>query len=246
MNWPAKAQTLGQLIGKSELHKQAVRYLEANRAPVGVACSGGLDSVSALLLIYCHFHDLRSRLYVIHFNHKIRGVESDEDEAFTRDLAASLGLPFFQATWTSNESGKSVSEAQARKARHEFYDSFLEKHPGAILITGHQQEDILENLLLKLARSSNLTGLSAPRPVQTFDSGKVIVRPLLSLRKSRLEEALRQSEIPWREDCTNLENHFDRNRLRNIVIPAWENATQFDLFQAAERVRTYLEEADEV
>jgi tRNA(Ile)-lysidine synthase len=246
MNWSAKAEALGASIEKPLLHPQTIEWIEASSSPIGVACSGGSDSLAALLLIYCHFPALRPRLWVLHFNHQLRGKTSDEDASFIEEVAASLELSFKPGNWTDRDPGKPVSEASARQARQTFFDGFAKEHSGAMIVTGHQQNDILETLMLRIARSSNLVGLSAPRPVSEFPGGKTIVRPLLNLTKIRLESSIRDAGIEWRVDDSNQDSVFDRNRLRNDIIPAWQNATQFNLTQAASQVREYLEEADKV
>ncbi len=246
MNGAAKAEALGAFYPKSELHAKAVDYLEQSTCHIGVACSGGADSVAALLVVYHHFPQLRDRLTVLHFNHQLRGVSSEEDASFVDALAKDLELQFQLATWTDRDLTKNVSEADAREARQAFFDSFVTAHGRAIIVTGHQQEDILETMLLRIARSSDLAGLVAPRPVSEFTSGKVMVRPLLDLPKKALLESLAECQIAWREDRSNLESQFDRNRLRNEIIPAWQEATQFDLSEAASNVREYLEDADDL
>ncbi|MDG2170619.1 MAG: tRNA lysidine(34) synthetase TilS [Opitutales bacterium] len=244
MNGAAKAEALGALFPKSKLHAKAVDILEQSTCQIGVACSGGADSVAAALLVYHHFPQLRERLTILHFNHRLRGISSEEDASFVDSLAKDLDLDFQVATWTDRDLTKTVSEVDAREARQGFFDSFVTAHGRAIILTGHQQEDILETMLLRIARSSDLAGLAAPRPLSEFASGKVMVRPLLDLPKNELLEGLVECQITWMEDTSNLESKFDRNRLRNEIIPAWQEATQFDLSEAASNVREYLEDAD--
>lgn len=246
MDWAGKAEALKALLGKSLLNKRAVEVLDKAESRVGIACSGGLDSVAALLLVHAHFPHLRSRLSVLHFNHLLRGNASDEDARFVERIAAGLALAFESASWSDRNSEKAASEASAREARQSFFDDFVAKDGRAIIVTGHQEGDILETLMLRIARSSNLTGLSAPKPVTVFPEGKTIVRPILDISRATLESAMTAAEVPWREDASNAESWFDRNRLRNEVIPVWQESTQFILGQAAARVRDYLEEADEV
>ncbi|MCZ6673360.1 MAG: tRNA lysidine(34) synthetase TilS [Verrucomicrobia bacterium] len=246
MDWSGKAEALGALIQKPLLHPRVVELLETENSAVGVACSGGLDSLAALLLTFAHFPNLRSRLTVLHFNHLLRGKASDGDAAFVQEVAEGLGLPNRIGAWKDRDSEKSVSEAAAREARHAFIDVYVISNGGGLIVTGHQQGDILESLMLRIARASNVAGLSAPKPVSRFSNGKTIVRPLLNVSKDSLRSSMSSAEIPWREDASNEESEFDRNRLRNEVIPSWKKATQFNLDQAAAQIRDYMEEADEV
>lgn len=246
MNAAAKAKALGDTYPKSELHVAAVDYLETSNCRIGVACSAGADSVAALLLVYHHCPKLRDRLTVLHFNHRLRGSDSCDDEGFVRLMANDLGLEYRVGSWDDRDPAKTVSEESARKARQLFFDSFIADNEGAVIVTGHQKEDILETLMLRIARSSDMRGLSAPRPVSLFANGKVIVRPLLTIKKSDMVSRMTALQIDWREDESNREPNFDRNRLRNEVIPVWQEATQFDLHDAAAVVRNYLEDADEL
>ena len=91
MDWRAKADDLGGLISKSRLHKSVIPILQESDTAVGVACSGGLDSLAALLLTVTHFPLLRDRLTVLHFNHCIRGNTSDKDQQFVEGVSAALG-----------------------------------------------------------------------------------------------------------------------------------------------------------
>ena len=247
MNWPGYAQALTENIPLDRLHPRVVRYLrEAPSGAMGLSCSGGIDSLSALLLLYGHFPCRRDSMSVLHFNHLLRGEASHGDEQFVADVAAQLGLPFLSDSWDDRDADASVSEAEARKARHAFFDRFLRAKGGGVVVLGHQKNDILETLMLRLARSSNVAGLAAPRPVHTFSGQKIYLRPLLEITRNELEGYFRGLGIPWREDLSNREAKFDRNRLRHEIIPIWQAATQYDLVRAAGRVRQYLEEADEV
>ena len=246
MDWPGRADALAASISKEALHSEATKELESFSGSIALAVSGGSDSVTALLLVYAHFPLLRSRLSVLHFNHLLRGTESDRDARFAEEIARGLGLTFVVGYWDDRESEGSVSESATRNARHRFFDSFVLKNEGALIVTGHQRDDILETLMLRIARASTVSGLAAPRPVSRFSNGKSMVRPLLKLSKIELEDCLSAAGIPWRTDRSNENSVFDRNKLRNEVIPLWQQATQFDLGQAAAQVRQYLEEVDEL
>lgn len=245
MDWPAKAKVLASSIGKNALHARACEEMEASSGAVAVAVSGGSDSLAALLLVYAHFPQLCSRLSVLHFDHRLRGHESEADARFTKEVARALGLSFQSEIWKNKRPELTISEAQARSARHRFFDKFVSNNKGAVLVTGHQRDDVLETLMLRIARASNLGGLSAPRPVSRFSNGKTMVRPLLSISKAELEGHMLGAGIDWRTDASNDASEFDRNKLRNHVIPKWQKSTQYDLGHAAAQVRHYLEEADE-
>lgn len=245
MDAVAKAEALGTVLPKSKLHPRASDYLEHSSCRIGIACSGGADSVAALLLVYHHFPQMRDRMTVLHFNHQLRGLASEEDVSYVNALAEDLELPIECGAWSDRDSTRKVSEAEARKARHAFFDAFVTAQGNAIVVTGHQQQDILESMLLRIARASDLPGLIAPRPVSKFSNGKVMLRPLLCLNKKELLSGLAACQVEWKEDLSNQESQFDRNRLRNDIISAWQEATQFDLCDASSTVRGFLEDADE-
>ncbi len=247
MNWPGYAQALAEKIPLDRLHSRVVDYLnQPTRGAIGLACSGGIDSLAALLLIYIHFESRRGDMDVLHFNHRLREEASERDEQFVADVTAQLGLPFLSDSWNDRDADAPVNEAEARKARHSFFDRYLDERGGGVVVLGHQQSDILETLMLRVARASNVTGLAAPRPLHIFSDKKTYLRPILGITRGELEGHFMQLGIPWREDASNQGSQFDRNRLRNEVIPNWQAATQYDLVRASAQVREYLEEADEV
>jgi tRNA(Ile)-lysidine synthase len=149
---------------------------------------------------------------------------------------------FRMAAWRT--APRAASEAEARRARFAFFDRALSGRRPGVLWLGHQQDDIAESILMRLARGSGAGGLSAPRPVQPAGAGPLRVRPLLSLAKAELTAALRAARIPWREDHTNAEPDFFRNRIRRQVIPAWIKAAQRDAMAGAARSRELLAEDD--
>jgi tRNA(Ile)-lysidine synthase len=152
-------------------------------------------------------------------------------------VAKALGVSFLAGAWKSAHSG--ASEAEARNARMEF----LEKHARVVWL-GHQQDDIAETMLMRIARGSGTGGLAAPRPVQALPQGRVHLRPLLALKKDEIVSALRQAAVPWREDSTNAQETFFRNRIRRNVLPRWTDAAQRDAIAGAARSRFLLEEDD--
>jgi len=109
---------------------------------------------------------------------------------------------------------------------------------------GHQQDDVAESMLMRLARGSGAGGLAAPRPVQVFADGRVHLRPLLTLKKAEIAGALRTAGIAWREDSSNAADRFFRNRIRRRVMPAWVEAARRDAAAGAARSRMLLEEDD--
>ncbi|NBX60745.1 MAG: tRNA(Ile)-lysidine synthetase, partial [Opitutaceae bacterium] len=108
----------------------------------------------------------------------------------------------------------------------------------------HQQDDIAESILMRLARGSGTGGLAAPRPVQPTGDGRQHVRPLLTLKKTELLSVLSQAGVKWREDASNAGRDYFRNRIRHDVLPAWSQAAERDALAGAALARERLEEDD--
>jgi len=188
-----------------------------------VALSGGADSVALLLLLWAHFPQKRGDLLALHYNHRLRGEESDADEAFCLKLCEKLGIKLVVGRRPDGVALR--SEAAARDARFSFFAEEMERVGARVLWLGHQQNDVAETLLMRLVRGSGTGGLAAPRPVQKIVAseehrGRVHLRPLLTLSRAEIEAALCECSVSWREDATNAGGEFFRNRIRRDVLPA--------------------------
>lgn len=238
---PGVALVVAERLPKARLHPAVVAWADAasGRATWGVGFSGGADSLALLLLLWAHWPERRGRLRALHFDHRLRGAESAADARFCREVCRGLGIKFVAAAWRRPKGAGHPSEAEARAARHEFFRAHAQ-----VVWLGHQQDDVAETMLMRLARGSGTGGLAAPRPVQVFADGRVHVRPLLNLKKAEIAAALAAAGIGWREDATNQEGTFFRNRIRRAVLPAWAEAAQRDALAGAARSRTLLEEDD--
>lgn len=242
-NWPNAAKELSKRITLDQLHPACIRFLLNNsNAPWGIACSGGADSLSLLLLIYGHFAENHKNLTVFHYNHKLRGAESDEEEVFVRNGCKELGLRVICGK--GDTFIKDRSEESLRIKRHLFFKESLKKIGGKILLLGHQREDVAEMILMRLARGSGTGGLCAPRPIHIFGDHKVHVRPLLNISKMKILESLEEFGVSWCKDSSNEGEYYFRNRIRRNVIPEWEAACIEDLWKGVGRSRELLEEDD--
>jgi tRNA(Ile)-lysidine synthase len=208
-----------------------------------VAFSGGADSLALLLLLWAHWPERRGRLIALHFNHRLRGRESMAEEKFCRRVCAALGVRLRVGRWPGRNAG--ASEAEARTARHGFFARDMKRLRCRVLWFAHQQDDIAESMLMRLARGSGAGGLAAPRPVHATDDGRVHLRPLLTLKKAELRMALRQAGAKWREDSSNARDDFFRNRIRRDVLPAWCKAAERDALAGAALARERLEEDEQ-
>ncbi len=252
---------------------------------VGTAVSGGIDSVALLRLLLELRHELGIVLSVVHFNHKLRGAESDADQEFVAGLAREHGLEFYcdsdDVAGHAAEERVSV-ETAARELRYGFFryllgaeggaqnpsgaealnhglhadrsagsaappesepqglkpesvDSALRGPEGPLfhgaylnkIATGHTLDDQAETVLMRMIRGAGLRGLGGihPRIAIEDEDAEVcgeIVRPLLSIRRRELEKYLRDIGQLWREDSSNADERFTRNRVRKLVVPLLE------------------------
>jgi tRNA(Ile)-lysidine synthase len=191
---------------------------------VGVAVSGGADSVALLLLLM----DLRAKLgivlSVVHFNHKLRGAASDADEKFVAKLATRHGLPFHVGR--ADVAGrahrdKANLEDTARRARYGFFAQLVgEEHVNRVAVA-HTADDQAETVLGHILRGTGLAGLGGIHPVAEH-----IVRPLIELRRAGLRAYLKSRKQTWREDATNRDVTRMRARIRKKLLPLLEKDFQ--------------------
>lgn len=172
------------------------------------AVSGGADSVALLFGLYLLKDKLKIQLSAAHFNHHLRGEESDRDEQFVRDFCEGYQIPLFVGSGDV-VTGKKGLEAAARDARY----AFLRSLPGKIA-TAHTADDNAETVLLHLVRGTGLKGLGAIAPV----NGNVI-RPMLGVTRQDVEDFLTEYYISHITDSSNETDDFLRNRLRHHVMP---------------------------
>jgi len=252
-DWPGVAAKFAVQVSHAALHPTAMhralaehrRESRSGRRPSrwGLACSGGADSLALLLLFWAEGPGRWGRDFIVlHFNHRLRGREADADEKFCRDVCAALDVTFVAGRWQA--APESASEAEARAARLDFFQREMKRRKMRLLWLAHQQDDIAESMLMRLARGSGSGGLAAPRPVQVQADGRLHLRPMLTLSKAQITSALAKAGAVWREDATNATGDFFRNRVRRDVLPRWKKAAQRDAVAGAALARELLEEDD--
>lgn len=174
-----------------------------------VCCvSGGADSMALLFALYLLAKKLNIQVSAAHFNHGLRGEESDRDAAFVRDFCRGYGISLYEKKQQVTP-GKKGLEAACREARYAFFRTL----PGKIA-TAHTADDNAETLLLHLIRGTGLKGLGGITPV----NGRLI-RPMLMTTREQVLAFLQEYHIPFVEDSTNRTDDFLRNRLRHHVMP---------------------------
>jgi tRNA(Ile)-lysidine synthase len=181
---------------------------------VGVAVSGGADSVCLLHILAELAASYRIALCVLHLDHGLRGAESCGDADFVRQLAAQLGLPFhIRAVDLSKSPGN--LEQEARNARLAFFGDLIAGGEVERVATGHTSSDQAETVLFRILRGSGGSGLSGIRPVTT----EGLVRPLIDVDRVEVLAYLRARGATWREDSSNKSPDFARNRIRHSLLP---------------------------
>ncbi len=198
------------------------RYIREHRLMragdrVGVAVSGGADSVALLRCLLELRAELGVVLSVVHFNHKIRGAEADADEAFVRDLAAQHRLELHPGSADVPAHARAQRqglETAARELRYAFFRELLAGGKLDRIATAHTADDQAETLLMRFLRGAWTKGLAGVHPEQ---SG--VVRPMLCARRSDVEACLRTLGQDWREDASNRDRAVLRNRVRHELLP---------------------------
>jgi tRNA(Ile)-lysidine synthase len=188
---------------------------------VGVAVSGGADSVSLLLALIDLRAELGILLSVVHFNHKIRGAAADADEQFVAELAKQYQLDFHCAEGDAPlraEQNKESLETAARELRYGYFLELLANGVVDKIATAHTLDDQAESVLMRFLRGAGTRGLAGIYPGRKEGKGS-IVRPLLEITRAQVEEFLKSHGQVWREDATNLDRAHARNKLRHELLP---------------------------
>jgi tRNA(Ile)-lysidine synthase len=188
---------------------------------VGVAVSGGGDSVALLHCLVDLAEKFEVSLGVLHVNHGLRGDESDEDRNFVANLAAEMGLPFQSARLDAAEAARRAGdnlEQAARRLRYGWFEQLIAENGFTRIATGHTASDQAETVLFRLFRGAAGAGLAGILPV--LDNR--IVRPLLGVTRADVTRYLRSKHAAWREDSSNDSADFARNRIRHELLPQLE------------------------
>jgi tRNA(Ile)-lysidine synthase len=203
---------------------QTVRELVRPGQRLGVAVSGGADSVGLLLLLL----ELREKLGVVlsvaHLNHKLRRKASDADERFVAKLAAKHGLAFHaESVDVAAEAKRERAnlEDAARRARYDFFSRLVAEGKVHRVAVAHTADDQAETVLAHILRGTGLAGLGGIHP-----RTETVVRPLLGVRRAELRAYLRAKKQNWREDATNQDTARMRARIRKKLLPLLEKQFQ--------------------
>ncbi len=181
-----------------------------------VAVSGGPDSVALLTILHRMVPRWRLRLTAVHFNYGLRGLESDEDQAFVMSLCEALRVPFRCVPLDARTRPQRVSlQAQARDVRYRAMTRLAEDVGADRIVVGHTADDQAETILLWMLRGAGITGL-AGMPVQRDG---MIIRPLYEIRRREVLDFLEATGQAYRQDSSNAKPIYARNRIRHQLLP---------------------------
>jgi tRNA(Ile)-lysidine synthase len=199
-----------------------------------VAISGGADSVALLFTLHAANTTQRDSLGIglsaVHVHHGLRGEEANADQQFVEDLCISLDIPLHLhqadvptrlAKIRAAGDPETIEEA-ARNARYDFFSTLLNSGHADAILTAHTLDDQAETVLMKLLRGAWTEGLSAIHPILTLPKGKIL-RPFLETRRAEIEAFLKSNNQSWREDSTNTDTAFTRNKIRHELLPQLRN-----------------------
>jgi len=187
---------------------------------IGIAVSGGSDSVALLHFFYHIKSDFNLDLIVLHFNHKIR-QDSDDDEKFVESLAKSYGIKFYTESknvYEISKKNKKSLEEQARLLRYGFFEQCRKKFNLDKIAIAHTKNDLVETFFINLLRGSSLDGLVSLKPHRDF-----YIRPMLCIEKSQIISFLNEHNLKYKTDSTNFDTYYTRNRVRLELLELLKN-----------------------
>ena len=208
----------------------------ASQSSVIAAVSGGSDSTALLLLLKYHLdrHAPKTRLVAMTVDHALRAQSANEAAAVAR-LCATLGVPHRTLTWAGDKPVTGLAAA-AREARHELLAEAALAEKTDLVLTGHTADDQAETVLMRRSRDERLDdgrGLAGIAPATLFGEKTWFVRPLLQTRREALRDFLRQHRIGWIDDPTNLDQRYERPRVRKKLGEAGGETAIADALEIA-------------
>ncbi len=199
--------------------KKEIDFLKKNienNSTVIVACSGGPDSMCLLNLVNSLKETMNLNVIIAHVDHNVR-KESKEEAKMVESYALNNNLTF-ELMEIISYNNDTFSENEARKKRYDFFKELQKKYNASILLTAHHGDDLIETILMRLTRGSNLNGYIGIREITTNQNFKIL-RPLLTTTKKDIIKYLDENNINYAIDKTNDEMIHTRNRYRKIVLP---------------------------
>lgn len=211
---------------------------------VVVAVSGGPDSVALLACLRELQDQYRLTLHVAHLNHMFRGEEAEEDALFVEELASQWGIPStvesYDVPALMRQEGLSPQDA-ARRARYAFLYKVAQKVGAGKIAVGHHADDQVETVLMHFLNGAGPAGLRGMLP-----RTNMIIRPFIQVRRAEIENYLREHQLAFRQDPSNLKNVYLRNKIRLDLVPYLEKEFNPNLIRAINQTADIIRAEDEL
>jgi tRNA(Ile)-lysidine synthase len=191
---------------------------------LAIGLSGGADSVALTRALAARAAELGIVLHAAHLHHGLRGAEADLDQRFAENLANSLGIPFHTHrvdTAVEAEAHHESMEEAARRLRYAWFRQLMVENQLNAVATAHTLDDQAETVLGRFLRGAWTEGLSGIHPAVDFPEGRIL-RPMLGATRTQIEAYLAGLGQSWREDASNRDPAYTRNRLRHQLLPELE------------------------
>ena len=204
-----------------------------------ITISGGIDSVVLTHLL----HQLKFNISLAHCNFHLRGTDSDLDQQFVSKMASVMNIPCFITHFNTKEYAKnhklSIQEA-ARKLRYEWFEKVRQENQLDYILTAHNLNDSLETFLINLSRGTGLKGLTGINNIN-----QKIIRPISSFSRAEIIFFAQKNKIDWREDKSNANTKYTRNKIRHQVIPVLQEINP-NLLETFKQTLENLQGADDI
>jgi tRNA(Ile)-lysidine synthase len=204
-----------------------------------VGYSGGADSTAMLSALWQLKSLYKINLLAVHINYNLRAEESQQDEEFVKQFCFQRNISLVVEN-CNLENGSGV-ENNAREIRFKFFRKVAKLYKMNKIVLGHNRKDQAETILFRMFRGSGYTGLKGIEP----QTGK-IVHPILPFSRSEITTYLKEQKISWREDSTNQQNTYTRNKLRNLMLPWIEENLNSDIVNKLYQTANIFAETDQI
>ncbi|MCX8054424.1 MAG: tRNA lysidine(34) synthetase TilS [Ignavibacteria bacterium] len=214
-----------------------------------LAVSGGVDSMTLLDVMAILAEKYQFKLAVAHFNHNLRGADSNKDLDFVKNEAKNYGIPFYFASGKVKKYAEKNSisiETAARVLRYNFFERVSRNFNADFVATAHTANDSVETFFINLFRGSGLTGLCGIPFRRQLIKDVLLIRPLIDFKKNELIEYANIRNIKWREDNSNSLLEYTRNKVRLDLIPKLENDFNPSIIDVINRTTRLIQSADRI
>ena len=190
---------------------------DINKKTLAVAYSGGIDSQTALHIIYKLKKELGFNLIIIHINYNLRGEESKKDELFARNIAKKYNLNIYIKEIKEGSYNKKNIQNEAREDRYNFFEELFSKNIFDYLIIAHNKDDFAETIIYRMIKGAGADIYNCLKKKNNY-----ILRPILNFYREEIENYAKENNLEYREDASNKKNKYARNKIRNLIIPMLE------------------------